>query len=253
VIESASNNRWEPPDGLGYSRMREIRLTGGGIALLALAMLLGLGGVVAGIALHRQAARETETAILLDAQGVRAEATVTRVWKSGGKSPQGWASYQFTHGGAIYEKRLKPPRNVWGRLREGDTLPIRFLPSDPSVNHPEDWSDRPMPPWLPYLIAALLIVTGGLLAAVVQRQTRLLAEGQPALGVIVRHKRADHGQTALYYEFRQLSGAVAQGRSVKKTAIPIGEQVCIIYNPDNPKRNAMYPLPLVRLATLRKR
>jgi hypothetical protein len=251
-INTGESRPWEPPDGLGYSRLREVRLTGGGVAILALAGLMAVGGLVAGIALNAQANRESETSRLLQQGGVHADATVTRRWKSGGKDAQGWASYQFTYEGAIYEKRVKPPRRIWTNLSVGESLGIRFLPSNPAVSHPEDWSDRPTPVWVPYLVGALLIRPAGFLVLAVRRQSRLLAEGHPAQGAVTRHTRADHGKTRNHYEFRMLSGAVAKGSTAGRNAIAIGAPVCIIYDPDNPRRNAIYPLPFVRLANVRK-
>jgi hypothetical protein len=251
-IATGDSRPWEPPDGLGYSRLREVRLTGGGVAMLVFAALLAAGGVAGGIALNFESNRQSETSRLLQQQGVHADATVTRLWRSGGKDAQGWASYRFTYEGATYEKQLKPPRRIWANLKEGATLPIRFLPSNPVVSHPELWSDQPAPLWLSYLLGALLILPAGLLVVAVRRQSRLLSEGQAAQGVVTRHKRADHGKTANYYEFRVLSGAVAKGRTVSRHAIEIGAPVCIIYDPDNPRRSATYPLPFVRLANVRK-
>ena len=42
---------WTPPDGLGYSSLRPVQLTGAGIALLVVAGAMLLGAVAAGIGL----------------------------------------------------------------------------------------------------------------------------------------------------------------------------------------------------------
>jgi hypothetical protein len=48
------------------------------------------------------------------------------------------------------------------------------------------------------------------------------------------------------YEFPLLSGAVASGKAGTSAKPPaIGSVICVIYDPESPKRNAVYPLSLV--------
>jgi len=82
----------------------------------------------------------------------------------------------------------------------------------------------------------------------IRRQTRLLVEGTPVTGLVtqvVRMKR-----TSVVYQFHLPTGETMYGRStVNQDATPEpGGQVCVLYNSDNPRRNAAYPLPMVRLA-----
>ena len=53
--------QWTPPDGLGYSRLRAVSLTGAGIALVMMSVALLLGAIAAGAALGIRANRDRKS------------------------------------------------------------------------------------------------------------------------------------------------------------------------------------------------
>jgi hypothetical protein len=238
---------WTPPDGLGYSRMRPVRLTGAGIAALALA----IGGAAAGIALGVEANRQAKEHRLLHEHGTSIGAVVTEVWRSGGEDRQPWVAYRFESQGRPYQARSQAPLRIWRTLEQGSLLPVRLLPAEPTLNHPEDWGGGTIPRAVQYLVATCLAGPALLIAVFLRRQVRLLVEGRPAPGIVTHHSRADHGKTRNHYEFRLLSGAMARGRGEGGRPLPLGGPICVIYDPENPRGNTPYPLSLVRLANVR--
>lgn len=242
---------WTPPDGLDRSRPRPVRLNGAGKALLSVAVALLVGSPVAGVALQLTVSREAQTQRLLQEQGANTEGRITRLWRSRDEDKQPWVAYGFTVQGRVYERRAKVPLRIWRNLQVGSDLPIRYLPSDPALSHPRDWQEKPMPVWIPGLVAAGQALAGGLIMRRILSQRRLLAEGRPAPALVTRHTHTQHGKI-IHYEFPLLSGAIAQGRSgpAKKPPMP-GSIICVLYDPENPRRNAPYPLPLVKPAYLR--
>ena len=82
-------------------------------------------------------------------------------------------------------------------------------------------------------------------------QRRLLAEGRPALARVTGSKRvvAGHGgHHHVQYEFRILSGAKRAGAcDVRRNPPSPGATLVILYDSDEPRRQARYPLSLVRL------
>ena len=102
---------------------------------------------------------------------------------------------------------------------------------------------------VPTLFFGIAILFG----VMIMRQSRLLSEGRPAPGVVVKTKRSDE-TVVVTYEFRVLSGAVRKGHSNSsgKKVPAEGSVVCVIYDPENPRRNAIYPLCLVHLEGVRK-
>ena len=237
---------WTPPDGLGYSSLRPVSLTGGGIALLVVAALMLLGAVAAGIGLGTTAKRQAKEQRLLQEQSVNTDAQITRVWRGGDKNQQHLVSYRFTVQEREYVARKGVPSRIWQTLTVGSSLPVRFLPSNPKVNHPIEWDETPMPNWVPYLVSGELAVIAVVLAILLRKQVRLLTEGRPAPGIVTGHRRTKNG-TVIRYEFQLLNGATAKGRGQSRRPPAIGSPVCVLYDPENPRRNAPYPLSLVKL------
>jgi hypothetical protein len=94
---------------------------------------------------------------------------------------------------------------------------------------------------------------GGLLPLTVRRQRHLLADGRPAPAVVTRYSRlqTEHGaQNIVYYEFALLGGGTCKGRASTNRRLPVGSAICVLYDPDNPRRSAPYPMCLVKLAAL---
>jgi hypothetical protein len=103
------------------------------------------------------------------------------------------------------------------------------------------------------LLPAALLGLAALIAAAFRRQINLLADGRPAPGVVTRVRRVpnSHGghSTIVYYQFQTFSGGMEKGRSHSSGRTPkTGDPVCILYEPDDLRHSAVYPLPLVRIA-----
>jgi len=240
-------NNWTPPDGLGYSSLRPIQLTGSGIALLVVAAALLLGAVAAGIGLGTAARRQAKDHRLLQEQGLNTDAQITRLWSSTSKEDRRyWVAYRFTVQEREYVARKGVPPRIWQTLKAGSSLPVRFLPSNPKVNHPIEWDETPMPNWVPYLVFAVLAAIACLCAIQLRNQMQLLTEGRPAPGIVTGQRRTKDG-TVIRYEFTLLNGATAKGRGQSRRPPAIGSPVCVLYDPENPRRNAPYPLSLVKL------
>ena len=199
-----------------------------------------------GIGLGTTARQQAKDHRLLQEQGVNTDAQITRVWRSTGKDQQHWVSYRFTVQERTYTARKGVPPRIWQTLRAGSSLPVRFLPSNPKVNHPIEWDDTPMPNWVPYLVFAALVGTASALAMRLRKQMQLLTEGRPAPGIVTGHRRTKNG-TIIRYEFQLMNGATAKGRSQSRRPPAIGAPICVLYDPENPRRNAPYPLCLVKL------
>jgi hypothetical protein len=109
-----------------------------------------------------------------------------------------------------------------------------------------------MPWWLPLVVASAFVAAGALCLGGLRRQRQLLEDGCIAAGIVTAHHKQNtsHGtHQSLTYEFPLLSGAVAKGKAgASKRSPAVGSVVCVVYDPDRPGRNRIYPLPLVRPA-----
>jgi hypothetical protein len=110
-----------------------------------------------------------------------------------------------------------------------------------------------IPRWLPFVVAAAIAAIGMLCVYLIHIQRTLLMEGRAAPAVVTGHAKhqTPHGgtQRSLTYTFSLLSGATASGKSGTSSKPPaIGSVICVLYDPERPRRSMPYPLPLVRPA-----
>ena len=240
--------RWSPPAELTGPVPREVRLSGRGIGLAVMAGVMILAGIATSIYLQRISLRESAEQKLLEDQGQNADGRVVRLWQTGGKNNRDMVTYQFEAEGRTYRNSTSAPPRIWNRLSEGMPLAIRYLPLSPTRNHPQDWVDTPTPLWLSLLFGALLAGAAVILVFSIRRQMGLLREGRPAPGVVTRHSYAGKGQRAFHYDFAPLGGSVTSGKSPPTRRLaPVGATVCVIYDPENPRRNAPYPMEMVKV------
>ena len=238
---------WTPPDGLGYSSMRAVTLSGGGIGMIVGAVLIAAVGIGVNVFIVKDSRTKATKAALLGNEGRETTAVVIRKWRTSGKSDRHMVGYRFTAGGDEIHGSASAPRGVWDGLQEGDSLPVRYVPERPEINHPAAWALPVTPLWVPWVMPVLFIWPAGLFVWLIRRDWRLLAEGRPAPGVITKIRHAK--QTFLYYDFTLPSGEVRKGKcGGGRRGYGIGTEVCVLYDPDNPRRNAVYPLQLVKLA-----
>jgi hypothetical protein len=243
---------WQAPDGLGYSGMRPVRLKAAGYFLVSMAAIFLVASLVLGTYLWNKSQREQADRQKLESEGARVEATIERLWRSGDKENTPLMSYRFEVDGRVVRGSTPVPRERWRRFRPGDPVAVRYLASNPAINHPADWRMGVTPAFVAFLVPAMFIGFAVLMGVMVSRQSRLLSEGRPAPGIVVKTRKADK-QMVVSYEFRLLSGAVRKGHSsANKRSVPaVGSVICVIYDPDNPRRNAVYPFSLVELENVR--
>ena len=200
--------------------------------------------------LSGKARHEKQEQSLLHTQGVVADAIVNRHWIDSSKERERWVEYRFEHGGRFYTHRAKVPRKFFQDLSAGSTLQVRFVPEKPSLSHPTAWDAEILEAWVAWVAPGTFVFPVLMLLNLLQRQARLLSEGRAAPGRVTKLKKSDKGMT-VDYEFRLLSGGTAKGRFQTHKPPLEGALVCVLYDPDNPRRSGLYPLPLVRLENVR--
>jgi uncharacterized protein DUF3592 len=240
-------SNWEPPDGLGYSSLRPVRLSGQGRAMVVISAVMLAAWPVLGLFLDSRAVRERDERQHLVSEGRETDAVITRVWRSGKDDADHMVAYRFTAAGEEIQGRSSAPARIWRNLEPGGSLPVRYVPSNPKINHPAEWRGAVLPRWLPLVLMPPFWIPAVMFTVLIRRQMRLLSEGRPAPGTITGVKRRDKTMLVTY-EFRVLSGAIVKGKSSAGRRPPItGSAVCVLYDPENPRHNALYPLQLVRL------
>jgi hypothetical protein len=70
------------------------------------------------------------------------------LWPTEGKGATDMVAYSFSAGTARAQGDCEVPLRLWAGLHNGADLPVRYLPSDPAVNHPAAWEQDTVPMWV---------------------------------------------------------------------------------------------------------
>jgi hypothetical protein len=238
-----------PATALPRSVPRDVQLTFGGRAVVVVAMLLMLGGVVGSAGLYAVSRRQTATNRDLVAHGGTTVGQVSKLWTDGDDRHR--VGYRFIVDGRTFDNRVRVPDGVRRALRVGSTIHVRYLPASPEINDLGGSPRTTIPLPIPFIVGPLALACGVLCLVGVGRQRRLLAEGWVTQAIVTGHSthKSTHGGThrSLRYEFTLLSGAKASGKSETSSKAPaVGTTVWVVYDPDSPARNHTYPFSLVK-------
>jgi hypothetical protein len=249
------NGVWRTPPELDQPLPRPVRLSGtGAVRCVIAAACIAFGVSMAFRAIRDELRREAENTALahsLATDGHETEATVTRLSTTLGHL----VGYSYTVDGHNYSRGAFITVEHWQSLQVGSPLAIRYLPSDPQKSYPESDSPDSQTHWLAVLPIAgmalfFMFSFAYLQLSPVQRGRRLLARGRPAQGVVTQCKAGSQGRSSgyfLYYDFRLPEGGQAQGKKFSGSQLAEGSAVTVLYDSNNPRRNALYPMQTVRL------
>ena len=238
---------WKAPPELAWALPRPVQLKAGGIAMWSMVVVFTLGSVGLGAYLSSLAKRQTEAVEGLKAAGVEADATVISVNKIRGNNQRSRVEYRFSYRGRDYTNSFTSESRRARSLESGNHIPVRFLPSNPRAAHAIGWERGPMSPWLAIAVACSLLIPAAAFAYRLRWERRLLEEGTPTSAMVVAHSRTQHG-VVVQYEYALPSGGMKTARSGPMRRAPdIGDQICILYDPENPRRSTPYPMQFYRV------
>lgn len=237
----------DPPQ----SRPRAVRLSGAGKALLVLGTLLAAGALAVGFLLASISMESRELRQRIAAEGAVVEGEVTSLRKTGGDKPRYLAEYEYVVNGAAHKGQARLTRGAWQQLRVGSPVLVRYLASEPKRSWLAGLEPGIVPLWLAPLVSIGVVLMAALCWREIRRQRWLLAEGRLTEGRVLKVTKSGKGSGAeswtVRYEFRTLGGAVIRGKgSIGGNPPDSGGAIRVLYDPDNPRRNAPYPLSLVR-------
>jgi uncharacterized protein DUF3592 len=170
-------------------------------------------------------------------EGLDAPARVTKVLHGRHGSS---VYYSFRFGGAVYQGEVNSDDMIWD-AHVGENIPIRFLPSDPSVNHPTPWS---LWVWSDFVFVTFLLVSFGAaakLAVFLYLERRLARLGWVTDGEVIAC--APKGSRfRVDYEFFDENHTQFDGANEDSDEYKTGSSIRVIYLRTNPKRNDTYPM-----------
>ena len=167
---------------------------------------------------------------------------IDEVWHAG-RAHVPTVSYTFVVHGINRTGQAEVPKRIYATLHSGDVLEIRYVPSDPSINHPASWEWSAG--WENFVVPVIGLASVIFYRALLRRQRHLAVEGIPAFATVTGTSRGRNGPI-VKYEFRT-DGGIYQGSDSSPGRKATGTRICILYLPNDPNRNGIYPLSAYRV------
>jgi hypothetical protein len=229
------------PSELTGSVPRRIQSSGNSSYLpIVLAALIGIT-VITSLLYGTHVVHQIQQRSALRQDGVEVQGEITFL-KRVGRGPD-VVKYTFTVNGETVSGMADVPPQLMRNLDESKFITILYLPSNPAINHPAAWEWSLLSEWLVifYVMCPpiLCIVT----FTSVYRQRKLLIWGKPAVGIVTNCRVSGRGLISIEYEFRTETGAQVRGSGNSPVQQETGAGICVLYLPQNPRRNLPYPVP----------
>ena len=218
-----------------------LQTDGDGIFLAFIVLLLFVGGSTFLISKGYNDSTQFRRRATLRGDVLKTAALVTAS-RNGHRSTSPSVTYEFTVDDVSYSGEASEQLRDWSRSRfnRGDSIQIRYLPSNPKINHPDGWEWSMNIEWFPAILLVFMTSLGGIAFVTLVRDWRLLRIGNAVAATVTNCWLQDKFYR-VEYEFR-VGNAVVSGKGSGKTEYEIDEKVWILYLAAGPRRNAMYPL-----------
>ena len=182
---------------------------------------------------------QLRSALRLD--GVEVQGEITFLGRAGRGGDV--VRYTFTANGEDISGNAEVPLGLvlTPSLYASKFLTIRYLPSNPAFNHPAAW-EWEWSLWDSVGIIFLMIIMSILGAGniMLYRLRQLLSWGNPVVAVVTDCSPANRA-FSVKYEFRTEDGTFVKGTGNSAIRQEIGARICVLYLPQNPRRNCLYP------------
>lgn len=237
-LDKSNRAMLAPPGELAGHVPRKVALGSTDATYIILIVLLFFGG---GVWVAVSLVQHTQHRTLLRKNSREVVGQVTDTFAGrGGKT---YVEYRFTVDGETYSNITQEPntRGPWYALRRSHPILIRFLPSNPSINHPADWEWSARMDLLDIIFTIFFVTLGGIGVAYLMRERKLAREGRAAAGMVT--SCTPNGRLfQVEYEFHTEEGESLTGKYSGADSYEVGARIWVIYLPRKPKRNHPYPL-----------
>jgi hypothetical protein len=236
---------WTPPPELRALPPRVASMAAPAVFVAIMRWMLLLGAIPLLLLFRSQNVRTVKDTEALHRDGREVNGNIVRRWTTD-KGDTNMVSYAFSANGAQFTGESSVPGRLWADVRNSRVLPLRYLPADPKVNHPLAWDEDPDPPWVAFILPAILVLVGVGLTILLTVFRKVTAEGLPAPGVVTKCVSVKGGWM-VSYQFRTQEKEVRGGSSQFNRRLEVGTPVCVLYLPQNPRRNHVYPNGMYRV------
>lgn len=208
-----------------------------GTQLLVFSLIfLGVGAIWFGV-LGYYTTQQARHRAALNREGREAFATVTKI-RSGRSS---YVHYKFCLGEATYQGEAKFQDHRRFDIHVGEQIPILFLPSHPSVNHPSTWAWWTWWDLIPQLFMLFFSSFGVVGLGYLHRERTLARTGWVTEAKVIAC--APKGSRfRIDYEFLNEDQTLFDGANENSDEYETGSTIRVIYLRKNPRRNRPYPM-----------
>jgi hypothetical protein len=221
---------------------RSVRLSGTGwLNLLAATFFFALG-VAGTIALVKKVLHDAATQTALRLHGDQSVGQVTDIW-----TPRRLVSYSFSVDRITLTGKAKVPTAILRSLHLGDSLTIRYIPTDPNINHPAGWEDSPYSTLSLLFLPATPMFIGLMVVRRFPVQRQLARNGIAVRGCIEKTEwhGPSKGQRNANYTFRNVNNDEVEVGRCPSDYVYSDDSTCwVLYLPTDPSRNEIYPFPI---------
>jgi hypothetical protein len=223
---------------LNASLPRKVWMSDNASPLFLWAVMLILGGVIWFAVYYHFASEHIQQREILRREGRAALADVT----AKGTSRSGVSiHYTFKVDGLPYQATAFLPDDRRIDPNVGAQIPIRYLPSDPSISHPSKWEWSAESDIVPDLFMIFFPGLGVTALVFLFREREFARKGWAVEGRVTGCTRRGP-RFSVYYEFHTGTGSLIEGSNDSyPDEYEYDSRVPIIYMRNNPKRNSLYP------------
>jgi len=126
-------------------------------------------------------------------------------------------------------------------VERNKSIQIRYLPSDPNVNHPAAWEWSAVTGLNVVVFAVIFASIGAFALIFLNREKEILKRGDPVRGKVLRCEPRK-SIFRVSYLFTTDEGIQIEGSSENYEQYERGDGIWVLYLPKNPKRNRSYPM-----------
>jgi hypothetical protein len=228
------------PSELSGSVPRSIRLSDQSRSMpVVFALLIGVS-VVSWSLYGKHIANQMQQRSVLRTQGMDAQGEITSL-KREGRGPY-VVKYSFIANGENISGLADVPLDSLPRPPESGPISVRYLPSNPAVNHPAAWEWSLSSEWLAIVMLMALPILCVVTIPGTYRDRQVLVWGTPVTGFVTKCTR-ERGVYTVKYEFHTKTGELVKGSGQSPGRRETAECIWILFLTQNPHRNRPYPFP----------
>lgn len=227
-------------DGINAAIPRSVYLSADGLTPLQVTLGILVLGLICVGAISYSIIKDKRTAEALHREGHWATGSVTKIIHP--RRSNDYVYYTFPFGDTAYHGRATVSDFQSIHVQVGDQLPILFLPSDPSVNHPSEWGWWGFGEVIAYAWSLMVVGLGvrGLISIYLQRRLGRIGWVTEAKVIACAPKGSSF---RVDYVFSTDDGTEFDGANESSyDEYKYGDKIRVIYMRHNPKRNNTYPL-----------